>query len=61
MQLIMDSQKRHFFVRASKHLDITPLAGKRAKSPKKSAILDHILLQGEDAIFENSTILLTQR
>ena len=57
----MDSQKRHFFVRAYKHLGMTPLAGKRAKSPKKSAILDHILLQGEDAIFENSTILLTQR
>ena len=45
--------KRHFFVRASEHLSMTPLTGKRKKNPKKSAIIDHILLKGHDASFKN--------
>ena len=40
--------ERHFFVRASEHLGMTPLTGKRVKNPKKSAVLDHILLKGHD-------------
>ena len=39
---------------------MTPLAGKWVKSPKKSAIFDHILLKVNDAIFENLTILLKE-
>ena len=45
--------ERHFFVRASDHLDMTPLTGKWVKNPKKSAIFDHILLKGHDASFED--------
>ena len=37
---------RHYFVRASEHLGITPLTGKFVKTPKKSAIFDHMLLDG---------------
>ena len=49
--------ERHFFVRASEHLGVSPLTGKRVKIPKKSAIFDHILLKGHDASFEDITIL----
>ena len=40
--------QRHFFVRAS-DLNITPLAGKFVKTPKKSSIFDHMLLDGHKA------------
>ena len=53
--------ERHFFVRASKHLGITPLTGKRVRKPKKSAIFDHILLNGHDASFQDFTILLKEK
>ena len=36
--------ERHFFVRASEHLVITPVTGKFVKMPKKSAIFDCTLL-----------------
>ena len=52
--------ERHFFVRASEHLRMTPLTGKRVRNPKKSAIFDHILLNGHDASFEDFTILLIE-
>ena len=52
--------ERHFFVRASEHLGMTPLTGKRVKNPKKSAIFNHILLKGHDASFEDFTILLKE-
>ena len=52
--------ERHFFVRASEHLGMTPLTGKRVKNPKKSTIFDHILLSGHDASFEDFTILLKE-
>ena len=51
----------HFFVRASEHLGMTPLAGKRKKNAKKSTIFDHILLKGHDASFEDFTILLKKQ
>ena len=39
---------------------MTPLTGKRVRNPKKSAIFDHILLNGHDASFEDFTILLKE-
>ena len=45
--------ERHFFVRASEHLGMTPLTGKWVKNHKKSAIFDHILLKGHDTSFED--------
>ena len=51
---------RHYFVRASEHLSMTLLTGKRVKNAKKSAIFDHILLKGHDASFEDFTILLKE-
>ena len=52
--------QRHFFVRASEHLGITPLTGKFVKTPKKSAIFDHMLLDGHKASFDNFSILLKE-
>ena len=52
--------ERHFFVRASEHLGMTPITGKRVMNPKKSAIFDHILLNVHDASFEDFTILLKE-
>ena len=45
---------------ASEHLDITPLTGKFVKTLKKSAIFDHMLLDGHDTSFDNFTILLKE-
>ena len=53
--------ERHFFVRACEHLGMTPLIRKRVRNPKKSAIFDHILLNGHDASFEDLTILLKEK
>ena len=52
--------KKNFFVRASEHLGITPLTGKFVKTPKKSAIFDHMLLDGHKASFDNFSILLKE-
>ena len=52
--------QRYFFVRASEHLRITPLTGKFVKTPKKSAIFDHILLDDHKASFGNCSILLKE-
>ena len=52
--------ERQFFVRASEHLGITSLTPKRVKSPKKSTIFDHILLNGHDTSFEDFTIFLKE-
>ena len=52
--------ERLFFVRASEHLSMTPLTGKRVKNPTKSAIFDQILLKDHDASFEDFTILLKE-
>ena len=52
--------EKHFFVRASEHLGMTPLTGKQIRNPKKLAIFDHILLNGHDASFEDFTILLKE-
>ena len=52
--------QRHFFVRASEHLGITPLTGKFVKTPKKSAIFGHMLLDGHKASFDIFSILLKE-
>ena len=52
--------QRHVFVRASEHLGITPLTGKFVKTPKKSAIFDHMLLNGHRATFDIFSILLKE-
>ena len=52
--------QRHFFVRASEHLGITPLTGKFVKTPKKSTISNHMLLDGYKASFNNFSILLKE-
>ena len=52
--------QRHFFVRASEHLGITPLTGKFVKTPKKSAIFGHMLFDGHKASFDNFSILLKE-
>ena len=51
--------QRHFFVRASEHLGITPLTGNFFKTAKKSAIFD-MLLDGHKASFDNFSILLKE-
>ena len=53
--------ERHFFVRASDHLGITPLSGKLVKIPKGSAIFDCMLLVGHKASFDNFSTLLKER
>ena len=50
----------HLFVRASEHLGITPLTQKRVKNPKKSAIMDHILLEGHNATYNDFSILVSE-
>ena len=55
-----DQTQRHFFVRASEHLGITPLTGKFVKTPKKSAIFGHMLFDGHKASFDNFSILLKE-
>ena len=54
------NSKRHFFVRASEHLRITPLTGEFLKTSKKSSIFDHMLLDGHKASFDNFSILLKE-
>ena len=55
-----DQTQRHFFVRASEHLDITPLNGKFVKTPRKSSIFDHMLLDGHKVSFDNFLTLLKE-
>ena len=52
--------ERHLFVRASEHLGITPLTQKRVKNPKKSANMDHILLEGHNATYDDFSILISE-
>ena len=52
--------QRHFFVRACEHPGITPLTGEFVKTPKNSAIFDHMLLDGHKASFDNFSILLKE-
>ena len=47
----------HFFARASEHVGITSLTGKFVKTSQKSAIFDHMLLDGQKASFDNISVL----
>ena len=53
--------QRQFFARAFEHLGSTPLTGKSVKTLKKSAIFDHMLLDGHKASFDKFGILLKER
>ena len=46
-----------FFVRALEHLGITPMKQKQVKNPKKSATMDHILLEGHNATYNHFLII----
>ena len=50
--------KQHFKVRTCEHLGITPLTGKKVKSPKESAVFDHIVHTGHDASFDDFVTLV---
>ena len=52
--------ERHLFVRAMKHLGITPLTQKPSKNPEKSVIMDHILLEGRNATYDDFSILISK-
>ena len=52
MIFIMVKTKRHLKVRACEHLGITPLTGKKIKSPKGRAVFDHIFHTGHNASFD---------
>ena len=53
--------ERHFHIRASEHLGITPLTGKRVVNPKKSAINDHILFKDNKCSCENFSIIAREK
>ena len=55
-----DETERQLFVQASEYLGITPLTQKRVKNPKKSAIMDHILLEGHNATYDDFSILISE-
>ena len=52
--------KRHFKVRACQHLGITPLTGKKIKSPKGSAVFDHISHMGHNASLDDFETLIKE-
>ena len=54
MQLIMVKLK---VISLWELLSITPLTGKFVKTPKKSTIFDHMLLDSHKASFDNFSIL----
>ena len=42
------------------HLGITPLTQKRVQNPKKPAIMDHILLEGHNATYDDFSIFISE-
>ena len=52
--------KRHFKARPSEHLGITPLTGNKVKSPKESAVFDHIFHTGHNASFDDFETLVKE-
>ena len=48
-----DETERHLFLRASGHLEITSLTQKWVKNPKKSSIMDYILLESHNATYDD--------
>ena len=56
----MVKPKKHFRVRICEHLRITPLTGKKVKSPKASAVFDHIVHTGHNASFDDFETLVKE-
>ena len=52
--------KRHVKVRAFEHLGITPLTGKKVKSPKESLVFDHIFCTAHNASFDDFEALVKE-
>ena len=55
--LYYGKRDRHFNHRACEHLGISHLTGHRYKTPKRSAISDHLLLTGHDADLDDFSII----
>ena len=55
-----DETERLPFVRASEHLGITPLTQKLVKNLKASAIMNHSLLEGHNATYDDFSILIPE-
>ena len=55
-----DKTKRRFKVRACELLGITHLTGKNVKSPKESAVYDHIFHKGHNASFDDFETLVKE-
>ena len=51
---------RHYFVKTSGHVSITSFTSKFVKTPKKSAHIHHMLLDGHKASFNDYSILLKE-
>ena len=51
------SNTKAFFLRTSEHLSITLLNGKFVQIQKKSALFDHMILDGHKASFDISLLL----
>ena len=52
--------ERHLFVRVLEHLGINPLTQKQVKNPKKSTIMDHILVGGHNVTYDDFLILIPE-
>ena len=52
--------ERYFFVSTSECHDMTPFTGKWVKNPKKSAIINNVLLKNHDVSFEDLKIILKE-
>ena len=44
----------------SEHLEITPLGQNCIKNPDKSGIMDHVLLEGQNALHNDFLILIPE-
>ena len=52
--------KHHFKFGACEHLGITPLTGKKIKSPKEIAVFNHIFHTGHNASFDDFETLVKE-
>lgn len=55
-RVLLWSNSKIYFVRAAEHFGITPLTYEFFKTPKKSGIFGHMLLDGQKARFDNFSI-----
>ena len=52
--------EKYLFVRVLEHLGLTPLTPQGIKNPKMSAIMNHILIEGHNATYNNFSILIPE-